>query len=124
MKVIQNHTHTEKETNEQDNVHHEKQNQKLKTIQKRQTQKYLKEERKNRKMIKNLPQESRPKQQKNIRRRNHFLNAFLSNNQYLKKYNLKSSHKIFHSFFKLLLIFFIDTFEDLIIILIIFCNIF
>ena len=44
LKVIQNHTHTEQETNIQDNVHH-KQNQnktQLKIIQKRQTQKYLK----------------------------------------------------------------------------------
>ena len=33
LKVIQNHTHTEKETNVQDNVNHEKQNQKQTTTQ-------------------------------------------------------------------------------------------
>ena len=33
LKVIQNHPHTEKEINEQDNVHHERQNQKQTTAQ-------------------------------------------------------------------------------------------
>ena len=61
LKVIQNHTHTEKETNEQDNVHHEKQNQKQTTTQnniKTPDPKISQKERKNRKMIeKILPQE-------------------------------------------------------------------
>ena len=49
LKVIQNHSHTEKEIDEQHNVHHEKKirnKPKLKTIQKRQTQKYLKKKEK------------------------------------------------------------------------------
>ena len=33
LKVIQNHTHAEKEINVQDNIHHEKQNQKQTTAQ-------------------------------------------------------------------------------------------
>ena len=59
LKYIQN--HTEKETNEQDNVHHEKQNQKQTTTQnntKTPDPKISQNERKNRKMIeKILPQE-------------------------------------------------------------------
>ena len=59
LKVIQN--HTEKETNEQDNVHHEKQNQKQITTQnntKTPDTKISQKERKNRKMIeKILPEE-------------------------------------------------------------------
>ena len=59
LKVVQN--HTDKETNEQDNVHHEKQNQKQTTNQnntKTPDPKISKKERKNRKMIdKILPQE-------------------------------------------------------------------
>ena len=49
LKVFQNHSHTEKEIDEQHNVHHENkiQNQlQLKTIQKRQTKKYLKKKKK------------------------------------------------------------------------------
>ena len=49
LKVIQNHSHTEKEMDKQHNVHHEKHNQnkpQLKSIQKRQTQKYLKKKEK------------------------------------------------------------------------------
>ena len=60
LKVIQNHTHTEQETNVQDNVHH-KQNQKQNTSQnntKTPNPKISQKERKNRKMIeKILPQE-------------------------------------------------------------------
>ena len=61
LKVIQNHSHTEKEINEQHNVHHEKQNPKQTTAQnntKTPDQKIPQKERKNRKMIeKILPQE-------------------------------------------------------------------
>ena len=61
LKVIQNHTRTEKETNVQDNVHHEKQNQKQTTTQdnkKTPDPKISQNQRKNRKMIeKVLPQE-------------------------------------------------------------------
>ena len=61
LKVIQNHSHTEKELNEQQNVHHEKQNSKQTTTQnnkKTPDQKIPQKERKNRKMIeKILPQE-------------------------------------------------------------------
>ena len=49
LKVIQNHSHTEKKINEQDNVHHESQIQKQSKTQnnlKRQTQKYLKKKEK------------------------------------------------------------------------------
>ena len=63
LKVIQNHTHAEKETNEQDNVHHEKQNQKQTTTQnntKTPDPKISQRERKNRKMKeKFLPRTSR-----------------------------------------------------------------
>ena len=54
LKVIKNHTHTEKETNVQDNVYHEKQNQKQTTTQnntKTLDPKISQKERKNRKMI-------------------------------------------------------------------------
>ena len=61
LKVIQNHTHTEKERNVQDNIHHEKQNQQQITTQnntKTPDPEISKKERKNRKMIENiLPQE-------------------------------------------------------------------
>ena len=61
LKVIQNHSHTEKETDEQHNVHHEKQNQKQTTTQnktKTPDPKMPQKEIKNRKMIeKILPQE-------------------------------------------------------------------
>ena len=61
LKVIQNHPHTEKEIDEQDNVHHENQNQKqTKAInnQKISDTKIPQKERKNRKMRENiLPQE-------------------------------------------------------------------
>ena len=61
LKIVQNHTHTEKETNVQDNVHHEKQNQKQTTTQnntKTPDPKISQKERKNKKMIeKILPQE-------------------------------------------------------------------
>ena len=61
LKVIQNHSHAEKETDEQYNVHHEKQNQKQTTTQnntKTPDPKIPQKERKNRKMIeKILPQE-------------------------------------------------------------------
>ena len=61
LKVIQNHSHIEKEINEQHNVHHEKQNQKQTTTQnktKTPGPKIPQKERKNRKMIeKILPQE-------------------------------------------------------------------
>ena len=59
LKVIQNHSHTEKEINEQHNVHHEKQNQKQTTTQNNTPDpKIPQNERKNRKMIeKILPQE-------------------------------------------------------------------
>ena len=61
LKVIQNHSHTEKEIDEQHNVHHEKQNQKQTTTQnntKTPDPKIPQRERKNRKMIeKILPQE-------------------------------------------------------------------
>ena len=61
LKVIQNHPHTEKEIDEQDNVHHEDQNQKqtkVKNNQKISDPKIPQNERKNRKMIeKILPQE-------------------------------------------------------------------
>ena len=60
-KVIQNHSHTEKEIDEQHNVHHENQNQtqtKAKNNQKIPDPKIPQKERKNRKMIeKILPQE-------------------------------------------------------------------
>ena len=49
LKVIQNHSHTEKEKDEQHNIHLEKQNPKpitTQTIQKRQTKKYLKKKKK------------------------------------------------------------------------------
>ena len=55
LRVIQNHTNTEKETNVQDNVHHEKQNQKQTTTQnntKMPDPKISQKERKNKKMIK------------------------------------------------------------------------
>ena len=54
LKIIQNHLHTEKEIDEQHNIHHEKQNRKPATIQnntKTQDQKIAQKERKNRKMI-------------------------------------------------------------------------
>ena len=54
LKFIQNHTHTEKETNVQDNVHHEKQNQKQTTTQnntKTRDPKISQKKRKNMKMI-------------------------------------------------------------------------
>ena len=61
LRVIQNHPHTEKEIDEQDNVHHENQNQKqtkAKNNQKLSDRKIPQKERKNRKMIeKILPQE-------------------------------------------------------------------
>ena len=61
LKVVQNHPHTEKEIDEQHNIHHEKQNTKPTTIQnktKTPDQKIPQKERKNRKMIeKILPQE-------------------------------------------------------------------
>ena len=61
LKVIQNHPHTEKEINEQDNIHHKKQNQNQTTAQnnpKTPDPKIPQKERKNRKMIeKFLPQE-------------------------------------------------------------------
>ena len=61
LKVIQNHPHTEKEIDEQHNIHHEKQNTKPTTIQsntKTPDQKIPQKEKKNRKMIeKILPQE-------------------------------------------------------------------
>ena len=60
LKVIQNHPHTEKEIDEQDNVHHENQNQKqkAKNNQKISDPKIPQKERKNKKMIeKILPQE-------------------------------------------------------------------
>ena len=60
LKIIQNHTHTEKETNVQDNIHHEKQNQKQTTTRnntKTPDPKIPQKERKNKKMIeKILPQ--------------------------------------------------------------------
>ena len=48
LKVTQNHPHTEKEIDEQHNIHHEKQNStlQLKTIQKRQIKKYQKKKEK------------------------------------------------------------------------------
>ena len=54
LKVIQNHPHTEKEIDEQHNIHHEKQNTKPTTTQnntKTPDQKIPQKERKNRKMI-------------------------------------------------------------------------
>ena len=61
LKFIQNHTHTERETNVQDNIHHEKYNQKQNITQnntKMPDPKIPQKERKNRKMIeKILPQE-------------------------------------------------------------------
>ena len=61
LKVIQNHSHTGKEINEQQNVHHEKQNSKQTTTQnntKTPDQKIPQKERKNRKMIEKIqPQE-------------------------------------------------------------------
>ena len=61
LKVIQNHPHTEKEINEQNDIHHGKQNTKPTTTQnntKKLNQKIPQKERKNRKMIeKILPQE-------------------------------------------------------------------
>ena len=61
LKVIQNHPHTEKEINEQNDIHHRKQNTKPTTTQnntKKLDQKIPQKERKNRKMIeKVLPQE-------------------------------------------------------------------
>ena len=60
LKIIQNHSHTEKELDEQHSVHHEKQNPKPTTTQnntKTPDQKIPQKERKNRKMIeKILPQ--------------------------------------------------------------------
>ena len=61
LKIIQNHSHTEKEIDEQHNVHQEKQNQKQTTTQnntKTPDPKIPQKERKNKKMIeKILPQE-------------------------------------------------------------------
>ena len=61
LKVIENHPHTEKETNEQNDIHHGKQNTKPTTTQnntKKLNQKIPQKERKNRKIIeKILPQE-------------------------------------------------------------------
>ena len=61
LKVIQNHPHTGKEIDEQDNIHHEDQNQKLTKFENNQKisdPKISQKERKNRKMIeKILPQE-------------------------------------------------------------------
>ena len=61
LKVIQNLPHTEKEINEKNDIHHEKQNKKLTTTQnstKKLDQKTPQTERKNRKMIETiLPQE-------------------------------------------------------------------
>ena len=61
LKVIQNHPHTEKEIDEQDNAHHENQNQKQTKAQNNQKlpdPKKPQKERKNRKMIEKIsPQE-------------------------------------------------------------------
>ena len=63
LKNIQNHPHTEKEIDEQDNVHHENQNlkqTKAKNNQKIPDPKRPQKERKNRKIVeKNLPQEQK-----------------------------------------------------------------
>ena len=64
--------------------------------------------------------ENRLKQQKNIRPRDHFLNALLS-------ISYSNTHKIFKHFFTILetfIIFLFDILESFLIILIIFCNIF
>ena len=65
LKFIQNHPHTEKEINEQDNVHHENQNQKqtkAKNNQKIPDPIIPQKERKNRKIIETiLPQEEKEK---------------------------------------------------------------
>ena len=76
LKVIQNHPHTEKEINEQHNIHHEKQNKKPTTTQnntKTPDQKTSQKERKNRKMIvKILPQKEveKSKHRESLRLRN------------------------------------------------------
>ena len=57
LKVIQNHPHTEKEINEQNDIHHGKQNKKTTTTQnntKKLDQKIPQKERKNRKMVKKI----------------------------------------------------------------------
>ena len=94
LKVIQNHTHTEKETNVQDNVRHEKQNQKQTTTQnktKTPDPKISQIERKNRKMIeKMLPQEQveksehrEPSRLRNQQRKNY--KTFIPQSKIFKK---------------------------------------
>ena len=106
LKVIQNHPHTEKEINEQNNVHHGKQNTKPTTTQnntKKLDQKIPQRERKNRKMIeKFLPQEQVEKSEyressrlRNRPRKNY--KTFIPQSKILKKVSkttliLKSSH--------------------------------
>ena len=94
LKFIQNHTHTEKETNEQDNVHHKKQNQKQTTTQnktKTPDTKISQKERKNWKMIETiLPQDQVEKSEhrelsrlRNQPRKNYKI--FISQSKLLKK---------------------------------------
>ena len=94
LKVIQNHPHTEKELDKQDNVHHENQNQKhtkAKNNQKISDPKIPQKERKNRKMIEqNLPQEQveKSKHRESSRLRNQprkYYNTFIPQSKILKK---------------------------------------
>ena len=94
LNVIQNHPHTEKEIDEQHNIHHEQQNTKPITTQnntKKSDQKISQKERKNRKMIeKILPQEQVEKSEhressrlKNQPRKNY--QTFIPQSKILKK---------------------------------------
>ena len=94
LKVIQNHPHTEKELDKQDNVHHENQNQKhtkAKNNQKISDPKIPQKERKNRKMIEqNLPQEQveKSKHRESSRLRNQprkYYKTFIPQSKILKK---------------------------------------
>ena len=94
LKVIQNHPHTEKEIDEQNDIHHGKQNTKPTTTQnntKKLDQKIPQKERKNRKMIENiLPQEQTEKSEhressrlRNQPRKNY--KTFIPQSEILKK---------------------------------------
>ena len=91
LKVIQNHPHTEKEINEQNDIYHKKQNTKPTTTQnntKKLDQKIPQKERKNRKMIEKLiPQEQ-------VEKSEHRKSSRLSN-QHVKT-TKHSSHNLKH----------------------------
>ena len=101
LKIIQNHPHTEKEIDEQHNVHHENQNQKQTTTQNNHIipdPKIPQKERKNRKMIeKSLPQEQVEKSEhrdssrfRNQPRKNY--KTFIPQSKVLNKVEFQKQH--------------------------------